>query len=93
MEKKKINAFYNFLNQFNNVIDSKKHLSESAKLSYLIEYLRDYALKQVSQLSLTDSNYKVALNLLKEEFLDKELIIDETLKNILKAMPSEEYLA
>ena len=39
---------------------------------------------------LTDSNYKVALNLLKEEFLDKEFIIDETLTNILKAMPSEE---
>ena len=50
-----------------------------------------YALKQVSHLSLTDSNYKMALNLLKEEFLDKEFIIDETLKNILKAMPSEEY--
>ena len=42
-------------------------------------------------MSLTDSNYKVALDLLKEEFLDKEFIIDETLKNILKAMPSEEY--
>ena len=33
----------------------------------------------------------MALNLLKEEFLDKEFIIDETLKNILKAMPSKEY--
>ena len=32
----------------------------------------------------------MALNLLKEEFFDKEFIIDETL-NILKAMPSEEY--
>ena len=83
-------AFHNFLNQFNNVIDSKKHLSVSAKLSYLIGYLRDYALKQVSHLSLTDSNYKVALNSFKEEFLDKEFIIDENLKNILKAMPSKE---
>ena len=83
-------AFHNFLNQFN-VIDSKKHLSESTKLSYLIGYLRDYALKQVRHLSLTDSNNKVALNLLKEEFLDKKFTIDETLKNILKAIPSEEY--
>ena len=33
----------------------------------------------------------MSLNLLKEEFLDKEFIIDETLKNILKAMPSKEY--
>ena len=90
-KEKDKSGFQNFLNQFNNVIDSKKHLSESAKLSYLIGYLRDYALKQVSHLSLTDSNYKVALNLLKEEFLYQEFIIDETLKNILKAMPSEEY--
>ena len=66
-------AFHNFLNQFNNVIDSKKHLSESAKLSYLIGYLRDYALKQLSHLSLTDSSYKVTLNLLKEEFWTKNL--------------------
>ena len=38
---------------------TKKHLSESAKISYLIGYLRDYALKQVSHLSLTDSNLYV----------------------------------
>ena len=31
----------------------------------------------------------MALNLLKEEFLDKKFIIGETLKNILKPMPSE----
>ena len=36
-------AFHNFLNQFNNIINSKKYLSESTKLSYLIRYLKDYA--------------------------------------------------
>ena len=84
-------AFRNFLNQFNNVIGSRKHLSESAKMSYLVGYLKGYALKQVSHLSITDENYSVALNLLNDKFLDKEFIIDETLKNILKAMPSKDY--
>ena len=32
-------TFHNFLNQTNNVINSKKHLSKSTKLSYLIVYL------------------------------------------------------
>ena len=84
-------ALHNFLNQFNNVIGSRKHLSASAKMSYLVGYLKMYALKQVSHLSITDENYSVALQLLNDEFLDKEFIIDETLKNILKTMPSDDY--
>ena len=48
-----------FMQNTNYNIKDKSHLSESAKLSYLIGYLRDYALKQVSHLSLTDSNYKL----------------------------------
>ena len=47
-------AFHNFLNQFNNVIGSKKHFSDSARMSYLIGYLKGYALKQVSHLSIND---------------------------------------
>ena len=50
-----------------------------------------YALKQVSHLSIADENYSVALQLLNDEFLDKDFVIDETLKNILKAMPSDDY--
>ena len=73
-------AYHNFLNQFNNVIGSRKHLSASAKLSNLVGYLKGYALKQVSHLSITDENYAIALKLLNDEFLDREFIIDETLK-------------
>ena len=68
------------MNQFNNVIGSKKHLSASAKMSYLVGYLKGYPLKQVSHLSITDENYSAALQLLNDEFLDKEFIIGETLK-------------
>ena len=60
-------------------------------MSYLVGYLKGYALKQVSHLSITDENYSIAMKLLNDEFLDKEFLIDKTLKNILKAMPSEDY--
>ena len=73
------------MNQFKNVIGSRKHLSASAKMSYLVGYLKGYALKQVSHLSIADGNYSVALQLLNDEFLDKEFIIDETLKKYLKS--------
>ena len=84
-------AFHNFLNQFNNVIGSRKQLSDSAKLSYLFGYVKGYALKLINHLSISDENYMVALQLLKEEFLDVNYIIDETFKNILKVTPSEEF--
>ena len=45
-------AFHTFLNQFNNVIGSRKNLSDSAKQTYLYGYLRDYALKVVKHLTI-----------------------------------------
>ena len=75
-------AFHTFLNQFNNVIGSRKHLSDSAKQTYLYGYIRDYALKVVKHLTISDSNYLLAIQMLKQEFLDVNYIIDETYKNI-----------
>ena len=79
------------MNQFNNVIGSRKNLSDSAKFTYLLGYLRDYALKVVKHLTVSDSNYLIAIQMLKEEFLDVQYIIDETFKSILKASPSMEF--
>ena len=83
--------FHTFLNQFNNVIGSRKNLSDSAKRTYLYGYLRDYALKVVKHLTISDSNDLLAIQLLKQEFLDVNYITDETYKNILKAAPSVDY--
>ena len=84
-------AFNTFLNQFNNVIASRKNLSDSTKQTYLYGYLRDYALKVVKHLPISDDDYKLALSMLKQEFLDVSYITDETFKNILKAAPSMEF--
>ena len=84
-------AFHTFLNQFDNVIGSRKNLSDSAKQTYLYGYLRDYALKVVKHLTISDSNYLLAIQMLKQEFLDVNYIVDETHKNILKVAPSVDY--
>ena len=84
-------AFHSFLTQFNNVIGSRKNLSDSTKQTYLYGYLKDYALKVVKHLTISDANYHLALQLLKQEFLDVDYIIDETYKNILKAAPSVDF--
>ena len=81
-------AFSNFLIQFENVIGHKKNLSDSAKQSYLLSYLRGYALKVISHLAVSEENYKVALKLLRDEFLDVDYIVDETYRNLLQARPS-----
>ena len=84
-------AFNAFLNQFNNVIGSRKHLSDAVKQTYLYGYLRDYALSIVKPLAISDSNYKVAISMLKQEFLDVNYIVDETFKNLLQASPNQEF--
>ena len=84
-------AFHRFMSQFDNVIGSRKQLSNLAKQSYLYGYLQGYALKLVSHLSISNDNYVVALQMLKDEFLDEGYIIDETFKNILNVTPSNKY--
>ena len=83
-------AFSNFLHQFNNVIDCKKSLSNSAKLAHLRGYLRGYAFTVIKHLTISDQNYTVALELLKTEFLDIPFLIDEALKKLLKLSPKNE---
>jgi len=80
-------AFKNFLTQFNNLIQSKQNLSDASKLTYLRGYVRGYALKVIEHLSITDENFEVALTLLKKEFLDIALIIDDTIVKILNSKP------
>ena len=80
--------FNNFLVQFSNVIDCRKNLTDSAKLAYLHSYLKGYAFKIVKHLSITDANYPIALDLLKQEFLDEEYLIDEIYKKIMHSYPA-----
>ena len=82
--------YYAFINQFQNVIGLRTNLAESTKLTYLRSFLKGYALKTIQYLSITDQNYTIALNLLNEEFLDKEALADDLYKKFLNMKPKFE---
>ena len=63
--------FQNFLMQFNNAMTAGGKLDDSAKQMYLRGYLTDYACSVISHLSISNENYKAALDWLNAEFLDK----------------------
>src|SRR5215469_81804 len=84
-------SFNIFYNQFMNVIGLRSEFSNPTKLSYLTSYLSDYALKIVSHLSIIDDNYLVALELLKKEFLNKNLVIAEAYDFIINNFVSNSY--
>lgn len=78
-------CFKIFLSQFENCIADIK--SKSTKLQYLSGYLADYALKIIQHLSISDENYNTALAVLKNEFLDKDIMIRENRNEISEAKP------
>ena len=53
------------------------------KLTLLKSYLSDYALQLISHLTLESCNYSVAIDLLKREFLNENLIINAIFNQIL----------
>ncbi|KAL7630189.1 UNVERIFIED_CONTAM: hypothetical protein RMT77_019672 [Armadillidium vulgare] len=68
--------FRSFLLSFENVFGSRRDLSDAAKLQYLKAHLSSIALKDVEHLPNVDDNYEVALQILKDLYLDVPFIID-----------------
>src|ERR1044072_4672653 len=68
--------FRSFLLSFENVFGSRRDLSDAAKLQYLKAHLSSMALKDVEHLPNVDDNYEVALQILKDLYLDVPFIID-----------------
>ena len=79
--------FVAFITQFKNVVGCRTNLSNSAKLTYLISYLKGYAFKVLKHLEINGDNYEIALNLLETEFLNKNGLIDDLYKRILSSFP------
>jgi len=80
--------FHSFITMFNNVVGLRTNLSDSTKLTYLKTYLKGYASKLIQHLQVTNNNYKIALNLLNEEFLNVDALVDDLLKKLLDLKPS-----
>lgn len=64
-----------FWDSFDAAIHSNETLSDIEKLNYLRSFLEDPAVETIAGLALTKDNYKVAVDLLRERYGNKQVII------------------
>ena len=57
---------------FENIIHKRRDMSDAAKLIHLRSSLNGYAFQLIENLSITDSSYPIALEILASEFLNEE---------------------
>ncbi|XP_065675822.1 uncharacterized protein LOC136092029 [Hydra vulgaris] len=72
-----------FIENFDCAINANNDLSGIQKMTYLRNLLRGPALSSISGLSLSNENYKVALDILKERYDNKQNMISSHMKKLL----------
>lgn len=82
-----IQAWQGFWSQFDCTIHQSETLSEIDKFKYLKSYLTGKAAAAIEGLAVTTENYRVAIDLLKERFGQKELIIESHMSRLLAIKP------
>ena len=75
-----------FWDQYNTTIHYSTVISNFEKLNYFKNLLTGFALESISPLSLTDSNYERAIDLLKEHFNNPQISISSYIK-VLATLP------
>ena len=79
-----IKQWQTFWDQFESAVDKKSHLSNVDKFTYLLSSLDSTAKESVAGLALTNDNYTQAVELLKERFGNKQLLINSYVESCLK---------
>ncbi|KRZ72377.1 hypothetical protein T10_4990 [Trichinella papuae] len=79
--------FTSFWEQFEDSIHSRQDISDSAKFSYLRSCLSGSALAAVNGLSLTAANYFAAIEILKNRFGRKDVVIQNHIRKLLEVEP------
>ena len=80
-------AFSHFLSKFKAVFDNNPIYSDEEKFIHLLGSLGKIAFEMVRHLTPEGSNYAVALDILKAEFLDKEYITESIFTRLLQISP------
>ena len=62
-----------FIDSFEAAVDSNDNLANIEKMNYLRNYLIGDAEAVIKGLKLTNSNYEIGLNLLKDRFVDPQI--------------------
>ena len=83
--------FSDFIRQFKDLIGDRVEYSDSLKLIYLKSYLKGGALDIIKHLSNDNANYQLALDFLTKEYLDKDLVVDRQLRQLMNLKPLNNY--
>ena len=73
-----------FWNSFQASVDKNSDISSVDKMNYLSGLLKGEAARVIQGLPLSESNYKRAVDLLKEHFGQKQVIINARMDALLK---------
>ena len=71
------------MDTFESAVHNNKDISKAEKMNYLVNLLEGAAQETVKGLSLNNSNYDVALDLLKERFGDEQVIVSAHINSLL----------
>ena len=74
----------NFIDSFECAVDKNDRLSEVEKMNYLINLVSGEAENCINGLSLCNENYTIALDLLKERYADKQVLISSHMNKLLE---------
>ena len=75
--------FQEFWESFESAVDKDTKLDKIMKFTYLRSLLEDEAAAVISGLSLTSSNYDVALSLLRDRYANKQVLISSHIDQLL----------
>ncbi|XP_035231814.1 uncharacterized protein LOC118203642 [Stegodyphus dumicola] len=89
-----LEKFQEFWSQFDNAIHSNERLSKVDKYNYLKAFLKGPALISIQGLLVSENNYDLAVELLKERYGKKEIIVRSHINHLLNlsAVKSASYL-
>ena len=73
-----------FIDSFECAVDKNDSLSDVQKMNYLKNLIEGKAASVIKNIKLSNENYKLCLDLLKERYEDKQLLIHSHMKKLLK---------
>ena len=77
-----------FWDTFETTIDQNESLSDIVKMKYLNSKLTGQAKQAVSDILPSNENYRVAIDLLKERFGDKQTVINSHYPELINLTPA-----
>lgn len=72
-----------FFDTFSSLVDENMSIPNISKMHYLRDSLSGPAFRTIAQIPISDANYTIAWNLLREKYHDKRAIVNDCIKTFL----------